>query len=226
MPIGILGSLAICTVLYIVVSLILTGMVNYKILNVPHPVGFAVAQIADLRWMTWIIDLGAVAGLTSVIMVMLLGQSRVFFSMAADGLLPSWIGHINPKTHTPIRAQLIIGVFAAIFGGVFPISILGELVSIGTLLAFVIVCAGIIVLRKTSPDLPRPFRTPLVPYVPIAGVLFCFYLMASLPLDTWIRLVVWMAIGLAIYFGYGRRHSRLRAEVAASAKEGQIAAAE
>ena len=210
MPRGILGSLAICTVLYIVVSLILTGMVNYKTLNVPHPVGFAVEQIPSLRWMSPIVDLGAVAGLASVVMVMLLGQSRVFYSMSRDGLLPPWVGRLHPKTRTPVATQILIGLFSATFAGVFPIAILGELVSIGTLLAFVIVCVGIIVLRRTRPDLHRPFRTPLVPWVPLGGVLFCLYLMSSLPRDTWIRLFVWMAIGFVVYFSYGVRHSKLR----------------
>ncbi len=209
MPRGILASLGICTVLYIVVSLVLTGIVNYKQLNVPHPVGYAVEQVAKLHWMAPIVDLGAVAGLASVIIVMLLGQSRVFYSMSRDGLLPPWVGKIHPKTRTPVTTQIVVGIFAAVFGGMFPIAILGELVSIGTLLAFVIVCAGILVLRRTRPDLDRPFKTPFVPFVPLAGIVFCLYLMANLPGDTWIRLFVWMAIGFVIYFTYSRKHSKI-----------------
>jgi APA family basic amino acid/polyamine antiporter len=212
MPRGILASLAICTVLYIVVSLVLTGIVNYRELNVAHPVGYAVEHVARLKWMTPIVDLGAVAGLASVIIVMLLGQSRVFYSMSRDGLLPPWVGKIHPKTRTPVLTQIVVGVFAAVFGGMFPIAILGELVSIGTLLAFVIVCAGILVLRRTRPDLDRPFKTPFVPWVPLGGIVFCLYLMYSLPRDTWIRLFVWMAIGFVVYFTYGRKHSKLAME--------------
>jgi APA family basic amino acid/polyamine antiporter len=210
MPKGILGSLAICTVLYIIVSTILTGLVPYQSLDVSHPVGFAVDSIPGLRWMGWIINLGAVLGLASVILVMLLGQSRVFYSMSRDGLLPSWVGKVHPRFRTPYLTQIFVGIFAAFFTGVFPIQLLGELVNIGTLLAFVLVCGGIIILRRTRPDLDRPFRTPWVPVVPILGVLSCFGLMLTLPPDTWIRLVVWMLIGLVIYFMYGRRHSTLQ----------------
>jgi APA family basic amino acid/polyamine antiporter len=210
MPKGILGSLAICTVLYIIVSAILTGLVPYKSLDVSHPVGFAVDSIPGLRWMGWIINLGAVLGLASVILVMLLGQSRVFYSMSRDGLLPPWVGKVHPRFRTPYLTQIFVGIFAAFFTGVFPIQLLGELVNIGTLLAFVLVCGGIIILRRTRPDLERPFRTPWVPVVPILGVLSCFGLMLTLPGDTWIRLVVWMLIGLVIYFAYGRRHSTLQ----------------
>ena len=210
MPKGILGSLAICTVLYIIVAAILTGLVPYTTLDVSHPVGFAVDSVAGLKWMGWIINLGAVLGLASVILVMLLGQSRVFYSMARDGLLPPWVGKIHPRFRTPYLTQIFVGIFAAFFTGVFPIQLLGELVNIGTLLAFVLVCIGIIILRRTRPDLQRPFRTPWVPAVPILGALFCFGLMATLPADTWIRLIVWMTLGLLIYFTYGRRHSTLQ----------------
>jgi APA family basic amino acid/polyamine antiporter len=182
----------------------------YTQLDVAHPVGFAVDSIPGLRWMGWIINLGAVLGLASVILVMLLGQSRVFYSMARDGLLPPWVGKVHPRFRTPYLTQIFVGLFAAFFTGVFPIQLLGELVNIGTLLAFVLVCGGIIILRRTRPDLDRPFRTPWVPFVPIAGMLACLGLMAALPLDTWIRLVVWMAIGLVIYFLYGRSHSTLQ----------------
>jgi APA family basic amino acid/polyamine antiporter len=210
MPKGILGSLAICTVLYILVSGILTGMVPYTQLDVAHPVGYAVDSIPDLRWMGWLINLGAVLGLASVILVMLLGQSRVFYSMSRDGLLPPWVGKVHPRYRTPYLTQIFVGIFAAFFTGLFPIQLLGELVNIGTLLAFVLVCAGIWILRRTRPDLDRPFRTPWVPLVPILGVLSCLGLMATLPMDTWIRLFVWMALGLLIYFFYSRHHSTLR----------------
>jgi APA family basic amino acid/polyamine antiporter len=209
MPIGILGSLAICTVLYILVSGILTGIMPYGQLDVSHPVGFAVDSIPGLKWMGWIINLGAVLGLASVILVMLLGQSRVFYSMSRDGLLPPWIGKVHPRFRTPYLTQIFVGIFAAFFAGVFPIQLLGELVNIGTLLAFVLVCGGVLILRKTRPDLNRPFRTPWVPLVPILGMLSCLGLMLALPGDTWLRLFVWMAIGLVIYFAYGRSHSTL-----------------
>jgi APA family basic amino acid/polyamine antiporter len=210
MPVGILGSLAVCTLLYIVVSGILTGIMPYTQLDVAHPVGFAVDSIPGLRWMGWIINLGAVLGLASVILVMLLGQSRVFYSMARDGLLPPWVGKVHPRFRTPYLTQVFVGIFAGIFSGLFPIQLLGELVNIGTLLAFVLVCGGIIILRRTRPDLPRPFKTPLVPLVPILGILSCLGLMATLPGDTWLRLLVWMALGLLLYFAYGRRHSTLQ----------------
>jgi APA family basic amino acid/polyamine antiporter len=144
-------------------------------------------------------------------LVMLLGQSRVFFSMSRDGLLPAWAGRVHPKFRTPYISSITVGIFVAIFAAVIPIGILGELVSIGTLLAFVIVCAGVWVLRRKQPELPRPFKTPLVPLVPILGMLISFALMAALPLDTWLRMVIWLAIGLFIYFGYGRHHSRVQA---------------
>jgi APA family basic amino acid/polyamine antiporter len=210
MPIGILGSLGICTLLYILVSGILTGIMPYTRLDVSHPVGYAVDNTPGLQWMGWIINLGAVLGLASVVLVMLLGQSRVFYSMSRDGLLPGWVSKVHPRFRTPYLTQIFVGVFAAFFGGVFPIQLLGELVNIGTLLAFVLVCGGIIILRRTRPDLDRPFKTPLVPLVPILGMIFCFGLMATLPLDTWIRLFVWMALGLVVYFAYGRKHSTLQ----------------
>lgn len=209
MPVGILGSLGICTLLYILVSGILTGIMPYTRLDVAHPVGYAVDSIPGLRWMGWIINLGAVLGLASVILVMLLGQSRVFYSMSRDGLLPRWVGRIHPRFRTPYLTQVFVGIFAGFFTGLFPIQLLGELVNIGTLLAFVLVCGGIIILRRTRPDLHRPFKTPWVPVIPILGMLSCFGLMATLPADTWLRLIVWMAIGLVIYFSYSRRHSKL-----------------
>jgi len=210
MPIGILGSLLVCTILYVMVSLVLTGIVSYKLLNVSAPIALAIDQCgAALMWLRPLIKIGAIAGLSSVILVMLLGQPRIFYTMAVDGLLPKVLTKIHPRFHTPWVTTIIVGVIAAFFAGFLPLDILSQLVSIGTLLAFVIVCGSIIVLRKIQPDTPRSFRTPWVPFVPIAGMLICFAEMFALPASTWERLVVWMAIGLAVYFLYSKRHSKL-----------------
>ncbi|MDR1674977.1 MAG: amino acid permease, partial [Tannerella sp.] len=210
MPKGILYSLLICMVLYILVTIVLTGMVNYKDLNVPAPIAYAIDRVGEgLFWLRPFIKVGAIAGLSSVILVMLLGQSRIFFIMSKDGLLPPLFSRVNAKYGTPHYSTLFTGVSCCIIAGLLPINVLGELVSIGTLMAFVLVCTSIIVLRRTRPTVKRPFRTPLVPLVPILGILICFAQMLALPLDTWMRLFSWMAVGLICYFLYGRKHSKL-----------------
>ena len=213
MPIGILGSLVICTILYILVSGVLTGIVSYTTLNVPDPVAVGIDH-AGVRWGSVLVKLGAIAGLGSVMLVMLLGQSRVFYSMSRDGLLPEWAGAVHPRFRTPWISSITVGIFVAIFASLIPIGILGELVSIGTLLAFVIVCAGVWILRVRRPELHRPFKTPLVPLVPILGIVVSGLMMVSLPFSTWLRLIIWLVIGMVIYFGYGRHHSRVQAAVA------------
>ncbi len=211
MPIGILVSLAICTVLYIAVSLTLTGIVNYKDLNVAAPIAIAIDKFGpSLLWLSPIVKFGAIAGLSSVVLVLLMGQSRIFFIMAQDGLLWKSFAKVHPKYRTPHITTIVTGLVSAFFAGFFPIGLLGEMVSIGTLLAFVIVSVGVIILRKTEPDAPRAFKTPWVPLVPVLGALICLAQMASLPLDTWIRLIGWMAIGMVIYFTYSIKHSKAR----------------
>jgi len=212
MPIGILGSLAVCTVLYILVAGLLTGMVHYSRLNVPDPVAVGI-DVAGIRWGSFLVKAGAIFGLGTVMLVMLLGQSRVFFSMSRDGLLPAWAGAIHPRFRTPWLSTIAVGICVAFLPALLPISELGHLVSIGTLLAFVIVCAGVWVLRRRRPDLNRPFKTPMVPVVPILGIVVSLSLMASLPLVTWQRLVLWLAIGLVIYFLYGIKRSRVQQAV-------------
>jgi len=213
LPKGILLSLAVCTLLYVTVSLVMTGIVKYTELNVPAPIAVAIdATGKGLAWLSPFIKIGAIAGLSSVVMVLLLGQSRVFYSMAHDGLLWKSFAKTHPKYKTPYLTSIVTGLFAALFAGFLPIGLLGELVSIGTLLAFVIVCLGLIVLRKKEPDAPRAFRTPWVPFAPVLGALICLAQMAALPKDTWIRLIGWMLIGFVIYFSYGRKHSRVRME--------------
>ena len=208
MPRGIIASLAICTVLYIVVSLILTGVVPYTELNVAAPVAFALHYIQQ-DWAAGIISVGAMGGITTVLLVMLYGQTRVFFAMSRDGLLPKIFSHVHPKYKTPFLSTWITGIVVAIIAGITPINTVAELVNIGTLSAFVFVSIGVIVLRKTQPDLPRSFRVPWVPLVPILAAVFCLILMLQLPLITWIRFIAWLVIGLVIYFAYGMSHSEL-----------------
>jgi len=209
MPRAIILSLLVCTVLYVLVTAVLTGIVPYTELAVPAPIALAIDRVGTLAWLSPFIKLGAIAGLTTVILVMLMGQARIFYSMSKDGLLPRFFSNVHPKFKTPNNATIITGLFAALIAGLLPINVLGELVSIGTLAAFVIVCISVLVLRKTHPETHRPFKTPFVPFVPIAGIVICLSQMVALPLDTWIRLIVWMMIGFAIYFLYGRRHSKL-----------------
>jgi APA family basic amino acid/polyamine antiporter len=208
LPIGIMGSLFICTALYIAISIVLLGMAYYpEMANSPNPVSFAVGKIASLHWLVPVIDIGASVGLASTIFVGLYGQSRIFYSMSRDGFLPKMFAAVHPRFHTPHRGTVITGVFAAALAAVFPLNLLGQLVSIGTLLAFVVVCLGIMILRVQAPLARRPFRTPLVWLSAPLGILFCAGMALSLPNDTWIRLAIWTAIGVAIFFAYGIRHA-------------------
>jgi len=210
MPVGILLSLAVCSVLYVAVSLVLTGLVPYAKLGVPDPIAVGIdAAGPALHWLRPLVKAGAIAGLNSVIMVLLMGQARIFYSMAHDGLLMPVFARVHPRFKTPHVTTLVTGAVAVVIAGLFPIGFISELVSIGALLAFTMVSIGILVLRRTRPDYPRPFRTPWVPVVPILGALLSLAQMSALPRSTWIRLVVWMAIGLLIYGCYGHRHSRL-----------------
>jgi len=208
-PIGIISSLVICTVLYIAVAAVLTGMVRYDRINIDAPVSNAFMQ-AGLPWAQLLISVGAVAGITSVLLVMMLSQPRVFLAMARDGLLPeSFFGAVHPRFRTPWKSTILTGIAVATMAAFLPLRILAELVNIGTLLAFVIVCAAVLIMRRTNPDAERPFRAPFVPAVPILGVACCLVLMFSLPPENWLRLFIWLAIGLLIYFGYGRQRSVL-----------------
>jgi APA family basic amino acid/polyamine antiporter len=209
MPIGLLGTLGAVTVLFVGVSIVLTGMVNYKQLNVDAPFIFALQHVQAPAFFRYLIEAATLAGLTSVILVSLLGQPRIFYSMSRDGLLPKSFAKIHPKHGTPHITTWITGISCAVISGLFPLDLLGELISIGTMLAFALVCAGVWVLRHKRPDLPRPFKTPLVPLVPILGIASCALQMYFLPLITWLNLALWMGLGLVIYFGYSRKNSLL-----------------
>ncbi len=215
MPVGILGSLAVCTVLYIVTAGLLTGIISYTRLNVGAPIALGMASIG-VRWGEYLVLIGTILGLSTVMLVMLLGQSRVFFSMSRDGLLPKWAGAVHPRFRTPWISSIIVGVFVAVLPAFIPIAVLSQLTSIGTLLAFVIVCAGVWLLRIRRPELNRPFKTPMVPAVPIIGIAISILLMLALPGDTWLRLVIWLALGMIIYFTYGRHHSRVQLDAQAA----------
>ncbi len=226
MPIGILCSLAICTILYIAVSLVLTGIISYTKLNVPDPMAVGIDSLGhSVAWLRPLIKIGAIAGLSSVILVMMLGQPRIFYTMSRDGLLPPIFSAVHPRFRTPWLATILTGATATLIAGLFPIGLLGELVSIGTLLAFAIVCIGVFVLRFTDPDIQRPFRTPVFWLVSPLGALCCFWLMYGLPPDTWARLIVWMLIGLSVYFLYGRHHSKVQRRARASSSPAPAARA-
>ena len=210
MPIGILGSLAICTVIYIIVSLVLTGLLPYPELATPKPVATALEHYPALGWLKLLVEVGAIAGLSSVILVMLMGQPRIFLSMSNDGLLPKFFAKVHPKFHTPYLGTVIVGIFAAVLAGFLPIGLLGELVSMGTLLAFATVSIGVLVLRRTRPDLPRPFRVAGAPIVCTLGAAFCLYLFWEPFREHWNLMTGWTAIGMVIYFTYGYRNSKVR----------------
>jgi len=208
-PIALIGSLIVCTILYIAVAAVITGMVPYNKISIDAPVSNAFMQVG-IGWAQFVISLGAITGITSVLLVMMLSQPRIFLAMARDGLLPkSFFGAIHEKFRTPWKSTLLTGVFVATLGGMLPLRLLAELVNIGTLFAFVVVCSAVLIMRKTHPDANRPFRAPLVPFVPIAGILTCLMLMFSLPVENWIRLIGWLFIGIVIYYFYGRKHSAL-----------------
>jgi amino acid transporter len=222
LPIGILGSLAICTVLYIAVSLILTGVVPYQQLNVPHPISVGIAA-TGIVWMQFAVEIGAIAGLTSVMLVMLLGQPRIFFSMAVDGLFPKVATKIHPRYGTPYITTIITGIVCAVAGGCLPIDVLAELTSIGTLFAFLLVCLGVMILRLKRPEIPRVFRVPFGPYaIPLLGAVFSAGLMYSATTHTILRLFAWLGLGLVFYYFYGRKHSKLRLEARLSRDPGRV----
>jgi APA family basic amino acid/polyamine antiporter len=204
MPVGILGSLIICTILYVLMALVMTGMVPFRSLGVADPVAVAM-DVTGITWLTILVKFAALAGLTTVIFVLLFGQARILFSMAQDRLLPPLFSTVHPRLRTPLASQALIGIVVALIAACFPIGLLGEMVSIGTLFAFLLVCVAVIHLRRSAPGAHRPFRTPGVPWLPVLGIAFSLLLMLGLPLATWLRLIVWLAIGLAIYFGYGHR---------------------
>ncbi|MBS1505857.1 MAG: amino acid permease [Bacteroidetes bacterium] len=209
MPIGIIGSLVICTLLFGLFSFVMTGLANYtEFKNSAAPVAIAIEK-TPFVWLSQAIILAIIIGYTSVILVDLLGQSRVFFSMSRDGLLPKLFSQVHPKFNTPYKGNILLCIFISLFAGLVPISVVGEMTSIGTLLAFIMVCLGVLILRKRQPNLPRAFKTPWVPVVPILGIITCLAMMVSLPLGTWIRLFSWLAIGLVVYFFFGKKNSKV-----------------
>ncbi len=211
MPIGMIGSLVVCTIIYMAVAVVLTGLTPWTQLGTAEPLATAFS-VRGMHWASGIISLGAVFATTSVLVVFQMGQPRIFFSMARDGLLPSWAARIHPRYQTPHVTTILTGVFVGLLAGLANIDEIVELTNIGTLFAFVLVAVGILVLRRTNPEAPRPFRTPLVPFVPLLAILSCGYLMSKLPWQTWERFFIWLAIGLVVYFAYGYRHSKLRAQ--------------
>lgn len=208
MPIGLLGSLAVCTVLYMLMALVITGLAPYASLNNEAPVAIALGAVPGLGWLRQVVNVAVTVGLASTILSLLYGQSRIFYAMARDNLLPPMFAKVNPKTRTPAWGTAITAGAAGIVGGLFPISVLGELVSMGTLLAFALICGGVLYLRITQPNLPRVFKTPVIWFTAPAGVAGCLFLISGLPSATWLRLIIWMAIGLVVYFAYSYRHSR------------------
>jgi APA family basic amino acid/polyamine antiporter len=206
-PIGIIGSLIICTILYVAVAAVATGVVNYKELGVPDPMALVMDR-TGVTWLSWVVKFGALAGLTTAILVLLYGQTRIFFTMAHDGLLPAFFAKLHDRYRTPAVSQILVGLTVAIAAGLLPIDTLGEMVSIGTLAAFALVCLAVIRLRKMHPEMHRPFRAPGIPWIPILGILSCVALMGALPLDTWLRLIIWTIVGVAIYMFYGIKHAK------------------
>ena len=209
MPIGILGSLALCTLIYIVVSGVLTGIMPYYQLGTAKPVATALETYPDLTWLKFFVEIGAIAGLSSVILVMMIGQTRVFYAMSHDGLIGKFFGSVHPRFQTPHKGTAFVGVVAALLAGLLPLDVLGDLVSMGTLLAFATVCVGVLVLRYTKPDLPRPFRVPAAWFICPLGALACLYLFFRAFLDNWLWMSIWIVVGFIIYFAYSRHHSKL-----------------
>lgn len=219
MPIGIIGSLVVCTILFVLFGHVMTGLANYtEFKGSAAPVAIAIEK-TPYAWLSQAIIIAILIGYTSVILVDLLGQSRVFFSMSRDGLLPKIFSEIHPRFRTPYKSNVLLAALISAFAGLVPIQVVGEMTSIGTLLAFVMVCLGVLIMRKQQPDAPRAFRTPWVPVVPVLGILTCLLMMVSLPWDTWLRLIIWLAVGLVIYYTYGKKRSKLRLAQDALAKE-------